>query len=293
MNRKIIILSALSLALAAGIVFIPTQRKTVEKPKVEIGANGPIRGKSGPLAEFLKSESLPGFIKNDWQRFQSALSWAEIEAGKAGFELDRNPKAWKRANPEITALPKEISVVFANPSVIWGREPKSNKWGAVIVLSDKTKHRFVLANITDALGLPKLEISNVSADASECLGFGPWHDVPVPPLAESWKAWESEPITFLRWLGPGQAGLLELQLNPKVGIAKEATNLEGDTNYGDFPFLISRDLVATAEVVGIFPRPKHPTAKDVWFKSQGQLFLTSEEQWNEWSKSIKSEKPKE
>lgn len=281
----------LLLAGVSGTGYVLLREKHEAQLQRSTTASAPTTGKGGELDRFLGSSSTPDFMRKDWKRFQESIHWATNEAQKSGLDLDQNQRAWVNASPEIASLPKEIKMIFAHPSIIWGRDQESGQWEAVLVLRDQAKKNFVLAHLTDALGKPKLEISPVTAGVSECLGFGPWHDVPVPPIEESWKAWASEPIRFLRWVGPGSAGLLELQFNSKAGIAIEVTNLEGDQNFGDFPFVISREAFAKAEIVGRFTRPKSKGQVEVWFKSQGQLFFAGDDQWNDWSKQIVRSNP--
>ncbi len=105
------------------------------KGKALTGLQEPLAASKQPmtLEAFLAQPQLPDDVRKDLPRFRTALESIARAAKAKGLTFLWRPTGIDTSDFDQT-YPREINEILAHPYVRWGRDPKSGRWDAVVVL---------------------------------------------------------------------------------------------------------------------------------------------------------------
>lgn len=237
------------------------------------------------LEAYLSQPGSPANLREELPRFRKALE-AIAEAAKAqGLTFPWRPEGVE-ATESLNTLPWELRETVAHPYVRWGRDPRTGRWDAIVVLAGPKLERRVLAWVRDALGSPKLTLSPFEASEAGLIVSDAWEGESLPDVL---AARPSRPIQDFCWFVPETDYAMGYSLHPVRGLGRCVDGIEGeDEDESGESTTITRADLGRAQFL-------EADSARAWFRLDGQLRSAKRAAWEAWKNPARPDvkKPEE
>jgi len=222
------------------------------------------------LAEFLSSAECPPYLKTDLAKFHQALLWAREAGLKQGLVLDLESEPSAGSDDQAKRLPAEVRKALANPYAIWGHDPETDRWEALIAFKGPEPETHTLCWLKDAFRNPRLEVSHVTSIGDSKALSPIWqHRRTADTLAD----FGCHPIADGTW-GDSTTEQV-LTVHPTQGLCEEIVGIEGEDAFTSQLRLITRKQWAQAKVLFM-------DTDQVIFQIKKRVCSASRSDWDQW-----------